>query len=106
MAYIAIQHKLGLNEASHTYLSKCQRKLAGRAYCTMFNKHLKQEIASLQTQVSQLRAVEAAIDRSNAVIHFDLNCNVTAANANFLRTMGYERLEQILGKPHSQFCDS
>ncbi len=72
----------------------------------MFNKHLKQEIADLQTQVKQLRALEAAINRSTAVIHFDLNCNVTAANANFLRTMGYERLEQILGKPHSQFCDS
>ena len=45
-----------------------------------------------------------AIDRSMAVIEFNLAGEVMEANDNFLQTMGY-RLEEIRGKHHSQFCD-
>lgn len=46
----------------------------------------------------------AAIGRSQAVIDFDLRGNITAANDNFLRVMGYLK-EDVIGKHHSMFCD-
>ncbi|HSC83135.1 MAG TPA: methyl-accepting chemotaxis protein, partial [Pseudomonas sp.] len=45
-----------------------------------------------------------AINRSMAVIEFNLKGEVVKANDNFLQTMGY-RLDEVLGKHHSQFCD-
>ncbi|MFT3694120.1 MAG: methyl-accepting chemotaxis protein [Kofleriaceae bacterium] len=45
-----------------------------------------------------------AINRSNAVIHFNLDGTIQTANDNFLAVTGY-RLEDIVGKHHSMFCD-
>ena len=45
-----------------------------------------------------------AIDRSMAVIEFDLGGHVLEANENFLATMGY-RMEEIRGKHHRLFCE-
>jgi methyl-accepting chemotaxis protein len=44
-----------------------------------------------------------AINRSTAVIEFNLAGEVQHANESFLSVMGY-RLEEILGKHHRQFC--
>lgn len=44
-----------------------------------------------------------AIDRSMAVIEFDLKGQVIDANANFLNVMGY-RLEALRGQHHRRFC--
>ena len=44
-----------------------------------------------------------AVDRGQAVIEFDLEGKVLAANDNFLRTMGYP-LREIAGQHHSMFC--
>jgi methyl-accepting chemotaxis protein len=46
----------------------------------------------------------AAIDRSQAVIEFDLTGTVLSANPNFLDVMGY-RLDEIVGKHHRIFCE-
>ena len=46
----------------------------------------------------------AALDKSQAVIEFDLDGHVLAANANFLATIGYP-LEEIAGRHHRMFCD-
>lgn len=43
-----------------------------------------------------------AINRSFAVIHFDLTGKILQANDNFLNTMGYS-LEEIKGKQHKMF---
>jgi methyl-accepting chemotaxis protein len=45
-----------------------------------------------------------AINRSQAVIEFDLNGKILDANDNFLDAMGYE-LSEIVGKHHSMFVD-
>jgi methyl-accepting chemotaxis protein len=45
-----------------------------------------------------------ALGRSQAVIEFDLRGNITSANQNFLRTMGYIE-DDVVGKHHSMFCD-
>lgn len=45
-----------------------------------------------------------AIQRSHAVIEFDLRGNIVDANANFLTIAGY-RLDEIVGRHHSLFVD-
>lgn len=46
----------------------------------------------------------AAIDKSQAVIEFDLKGNILAANDNFLLTTGYS-LKEIQGKHHRMFAE-
>ena len=46
----------------------------------------------------------AAINRTQAVIEFDLDGHVMRANDNFLRRMGYT-LNDVLGRHHEIFCD-
>jgi methyl-accepting chemotaxis protein len=48
------------------------------------------------------RALRAAVDRSLAVVRFDLDGRVIEANDNFLTTVGYRR-EEVLGQPHRLF---
>ena len=45
-----------------------------------------------------------ALNRSQAVIEFDLNGNILDANDNFLHTLGYAR-DEVRGKHHSMFLD-
>ena len=59
------------------------------------------DVTELRTQQGQL----AAMDRSQAIISFDLSGNVLEANENFLKTIGY-RLEEIKGQHHSMFVDA
>ncbi|MCM2971919.1 methyl-accepting chemotaxis protein [Larsenimonas suaedae] len=46
----------------------------------------------------------AAISRAQAMIEFDLDGIVLAANDNFLKTMGY-RANEVLGEHHRMFCE-
>ncbi len=50
-------------------------------------------------------SVLAAISRSQAVIEFDLAGNILSANVNFCNALGY-RLDEIVGRHHSMFCDA
>jgi len=68
----------------------------------LFNGY-KKNITELQQTIAQQASLLEAINRSMAVIEFDLNGIVLLANDNFLKTMGY-RSEQVLGQPHHQFC--
>jgi methyl-accepting chemotaxis protein len=68
----------------------------------LFNS-LKKTIRALQQTIAQQASLLEAIDRSMAVIEFDLSGIVLRANDNFLKTMGYQ-LEQVIGQPHRHFC--
>jgi PAS domain S-box-containing protein len=48
-----------------------------------------------------------AINRSNAIIYFDLNGYILGMNSIFLKAMGYddEDYKQLIGKHHSLFVD-
>jgi len=46
-----------------------------------------------------------ALNRSQAVIHFELDGTIIQANENFLKVMGYT-LDEIKGKHHSMFAES
>lgn len=59
------------------------------------------------SSASRLReqSVLDAIDRSQAVIEFDLNGIIQAANENFLSVMGYQA-DEVIGNHHSMFVDN
>ena len=67
-----------------------------------FNRH-KSALDDLQQTLTQQNGLLDAINRSMAVIEFDLDAVVLSANDNFLKTMGY-RAEQAIGQPHRMFC--
>ncbi|EGH21058.1 methyl-accepting chemotaxis transducer/sensory box protein [Pseudomonas amygdali pv. mori str. 301020] len=50
-----------------------------------------------------LHSLVAAIDRSQAMIEFDLEGNILRANTNFLDCVGY-RLDEVQGRHHRMFC--
>jgi len=54
---------------------------------------------------ADLQAVNAALNRAQALIEFALDGTILHANENFLDVLGY-KLEEIQGKHHSIFCDS
>ncbi|MQA33338.1 PAS domain S-box protein [Modestobacter roseus] len=62
------------------------------------------DVTAAKLRAAEIEARVNAVDRSQAVIEFDLDGNVLSANDNFLRTMGYSRRE-IIGHHHSEFCD-
>ena len=49
-------------------------------------------------------AILSALDRSQAIIEFELDGTIITANENFLKTLGYS-LAEIRGKHHSMFVD-
>ncbi|MFQ1003165.1 PAS domain S-box protein [Modestobacter sp. SSW1-42] len=62
------------------------------------------DVTAAKLRSAEIEARVNAVDRAQAVIEFDLEGNVLAANDNFLRTMGYSRRE-VVGHHHSEFCD-
>ncbi|MBR7621383.1 PAS domain S-box protein [Phenylobacterium sp. 20VBR1] len=56
-------------------------------------------------KLAELENKLSAIDRSQAVIEFNLDGTIITANANFLTTMGYG-LAEIQGRHHSTFMDA
>ncbi|MFO1077151.1 MAG: PAS domain-containing methyl-accepting chemotaxis protein [Planctomycetota bacterium] len=57
-----------------------------------------------ERDVNDQQAILDAIDRSQAVIEFDVDGTIRTANQNFLEAMGYH-LDEIRGKHHSMFVD-
>jgi methyl-accepting chemotaxis protein len=75
------------------YISKCCEQPQG-----------KETVFSFRRPGNNAAATLAALDRSQAVIEFDLNGIVLTANDKFLDTIGYG-LDEIRGKHHSLFVD-
>jgi len=69
------------------------------------------KVVKFATEISEQKAVYAdllgkieAINRSQAVIEFNLDGTIITANQNFLNVLGY-RLEEVQGKHHSLFVE-
>lgn len=58
----------------------------------------------LDANQSTLAQRYAALDRSQAIVEFDLDGRVVDANENFLQLFGYPR-ERVIGQHHRLFCD-
>jgi methyl-accepting chemotaxis protein len=63
-----------------------------------------QDVTEAKLRNAEFEGLINAVNRAQAVIEFDLAGNVTNANANFLKLMGYE-LSDIKGHHHRMFCD-
>lgn len=63
------------------------------------------DVTEAKLRSNEIEARLKAVDRAQAVVEFDLEGVVLAANENFLRTMGYS-LREIIGKHHSAFCSA
>ncbi len=57
-----------------------------------------------ERELLELRAKLEAIDKSQAVIEFNLDGTIITANQNFLNTMGYT-LDEVVGQHHSMFIE-
>ena len=66
----------------------------------IYSSELTQTISRSREQGDMLEA----LNRSSAVIEFNLEGIILDANENFLKTMKYSK-EQIIGKHHKIFCD-
>jgi PAS domain S-box-containing protein len=64
---------------------------------------IRQDVTTLKRTEQEVSNRMHAINRSNAVIEFDLNGNIQFANDLFLSTMGYSSHEEIAKKHHSIF---
>jgi methyl-accepting chemotaxis protein len=63
------------------------------------------DITEAKTRAADSAGRNAAVDRVQAVIEFDLQGRVLTANENFLAVIGYE-LDEIKGQHHRMFCDA
>ena len=63
------------------------------------------DITSQKLSAAFAHAQIDAINRSNAVIEFELDGRIVSANENFLHALGY-RLDEIKGQHHSMFVDA
>ncbi|MFT3931716.1 MAG: methyl-accepting chemotaxis protein [Spongiibacteraceae bacterium] len=70
----------------------------------VFHLYDHQYVDTLQSKSDEMAGIIEAINRSQALIEFDLDGNVITANDNFLELMGY-RLPEIKGQHHSIFVD-
>lgn len=67
-------------------------------------KVIKLKDASKKTKVSESENMLSALNRSQAIIEFDIQGNVLKANDNFLKVTGYSA-EEVQNRHHSLFCD-
>ena len=65
-------------------------------YCT--------DVTAQKTRAADFEGQIKAIDKSQAVIEFELNGIIRNANANFLRTVGYS-IDEIRGQHHKLFVE-
>lgn len=65
---------------------------------------VRYDITEAEIERQNARGILNAIDGAYAYIEFDLKGQVTHANENFLKTLGY-RIEEIKGQHHRMFCD-
>lgn len=65
----------------------------------MFCQKIKDDLSEQKAINKQQQGLIDAIERSKAVIEFDLSGNILRANDNFLNAIGYQS-EEIVGKQH------
>lgn len=66
---------------------------------------VRYDITEAEIERQNAKGVLGAIDSAYAYIEFDLKGQVTTANENFLKTLGY-RLDEIKGQHHRMFCET
>jgi PAS domain S-box-containing protein len=65
---------------------------------------IRQDVTDLKRKEIEISNRMNAINKSNAVIEFDLDGNIIFANDSFLDTLGYSE-DEVIGKNHSLFIE-
>jgi methyl-accepting chemotaxis protein len=63
------------------------------------------DVTKMKLKNADFEGKLAALDKSQAVIEFNLDGTILHANDNFLKTLGY-KLSEIQGRHHRIFCDN
>ncbi|PRX22264.1 methyl-accepting chemotaxis sensory transducer with Pas/Pac sensor [Actinoplanes italicus] len=63
------------------------------------------DITVAKQRSAEFESTVAALNRSQAVIEFDLQGTILSANDNFLAAVGYAR-DEVVGKHHRMFCEA
>ncbi|TRX73576.1 PAS domain-containing protein [Pseudomonas mangiferae] len=63
------------------------------------------DVTASVSETQERQGILKALNRSMAVIEFNLAGEVQWANENFLQTLGYRSLDEIRGKHHRMFCE-
>ena len=63
------------------------------------------EKLKLEEEVEAKNLLFSALSKSQANIEFKLDGTVVSANDNFVKALGYNKAEDIVGKHHSIFCE-
>jgi PAS domain S-box-containing protein len=66
---------------------------------------IRQDVTELKKKEVEIRNRMNAVNKSNAVIEFDLEGNIIFANTLFIETMGYSSQDEIVGKHHRIFIE-
>jgi PAS domain S-box-containing protein len=66
---------------------------------------IRQDVTELKKKEMEIRNRMNAINKSNAVIEFDLEGNIIFVNNLFIETMGYSQQDELIGKHHRIFID-
>ncbi|MDH4764128.1 PAS domain-containing methyl-accepting chemotaxis protein [Pseudomonas sp. CBMAI 2609] len=69
----------------------------------MFNANYKKKIIQLETELSANQSLSRALERSMAIIEFDVSGTILRANSNYLDLSGY-RAEVLVGQHHRRLC--
>ena len=69
----------------------------------MFGKKTSAELTAMKAEVEGLKGLVNTLERSMAIVEFDLDGRILRANENFQKTMGY-RVDELIGKSHREFC--
>jgi methyl-accepting chemotaxis protein len=93
---------LSLQEEVQEFRSKAMK--AELAFDPAKEEATKKQMLSLQEELQELKSKCNAMDKSQAVIEFDLSGRILTANDNFLGALGY-RLSDIKDQHHSMFVD-
>ena len=81
------------------------KRTAGKAaVATRANRKPRENLDELRRQNLDYAGQIAAIDKSQAVIEFDMDGTILTANENFLGVVGYT-LAEVQGRHHSMFVD-
>ncbi len=78
---------------------------AGRYVGAILTWEVLTERLKVEARAVESEAQLAALDRSQAVIEFDVDGTIRTANENFLRTLGYT-LDEVKGRHHRMFVEA
>jgi methyl-accepting chemotaxis protein len=91
--------EIGNGKLEHEFVLASERDVLGNALLKM-----RSQLQEQRHRDADFKGQIAAIQKSNAVIEFQMDGTIVNANENFLKAMGYQ-LQEVQGRHHRMFVD-